>query len=122
MTEKAIGAYRTIGELSAEIGVPQHILRYWETRFPQLRPLKRAGGRRHYRPGDVALVRRINDLLTREGYTIRGVQSILTHEVGRADAPAAISISPGQSDDTLAALMRARTILADALAHDDQAR
>jgi DNA-binding transcriptional MerR regulator len=75
--EKAAGALRTIGELAQEIGRPQHILRYWETRFPQLRPLTRAGNRRYYRPDDVALVRRIHHLLTDEGYTIRGVQKVL---------------------------------------------
>lgn len=86
MADKAAGAYRTIGELSQEIGVRQHILRYWETRFPQLRPLQRAGGRRYYRPDDVALVRRIHSLLERDGYTIRGVQALLNKERGRAPA------------------------------------
>jgi len=80
VTEKAASAFRTIGELSQEIGVRQHILRYWETRFPQLRPLQRAGGRRYYRPEDVALVRRIHALLEQDGYTIRGVQSVLGRE------------------------------------------
>ncbi len=79
-TEKAAGALRTIGELAAEIGRPQHILRYWETRFPQLKPLTRAGNRRYYRPDDVALVRRIHHLLSEEGYTIRGVQRLLAEE------------------------------------------
>jgi DNA-binding transcriptional MerR regulator len=78
--EKAAGALRTIGELAQEIGRPQHILRYWETRFPQLRPLTRAGNRRYYRPDDVALVRRIHHLLADEGYTIRGVQKLLADE------------------------------------------
>jgi len=78
--EKAAGALRTIGELAQEIGRPQHILRYWETRFPQLRPLTRAGNRRYYRPDDVALVRRIHHLLSEEGYTIRGVQKLLAEE------------------------------------------
>jgi DNA-binding transcriptional MerR regulator len=79
-TEKAAGALRTIGELAEEIGRPQHILRYWETRFPQLKPLTRAGNRRYYRPNDVALVRRIHHLLSDEGYTIRGVQRLLAAE------------------------------------------
>ncbi|KRC79619.1 MerR family transcriptional regulator [Sphingomonas sp. Root241] len=78
--EKAAGALRTIGELAQEIGRPQHILRYWETRFPQLRPLTRAGNRRYYRPDDVALVRRIHHLLADQGYTIRGVQKLLADE------------------------------------------
>ncbi|MBA3834443.1 MAG: MerR family transcriptional regulator, partial [Sphingomonas sp.] len=72
--EKAPDAFRTIGELSAELGVAQHILRYWEAKFPQLRPLQRAGNRRYYRPADVALARRIHGLLSSQGYTVRGVQ------------------------------------------------
>ena len=79
-TEKAAGALRTIGELAEDIGRPQHILRYWETRFPQLRPLTRAGNRRYYRPEDVALVKRIHHLLSQEGYSIRGVQRLLSEE------------------------------------------
>ena len=75
--DKAEDAFRTIGELSAELGIQQHILRYWETRFPQLRPLQRAGNRRYYRPADAALVRRIHSLLNEQGYTIRGVQKLL---------------------------------------------
>ena len=74
---KSEHAFRTIGELAGELGVPQHILRYWETRFPQLRPLQRAGNRRYYRPDDVALARRIHRLLNQDGYTIRGVQQLL---------------------------------------------
>ncbi|HEX8300287.1 MerR family transcriptional regulator [Sphingomonas sp.] len=83
---KAAGALRTIGELAQEIGRPQHILRYWETRFPQLRPLTRAGNRRYYRADDVALVRRIHDLLSTQGYTIRGVQKLLAEEKGARPA------------------------------------
>ena len=71
------GALLTIGELSEELGVAQHILRYWETRFPQLRPMQRAGNRRYYRPSDVDLARKINRLLNQEGYTVRGVQKLL---------------------------------------------
>jgi DNA-binding transcriptional MerR regulator len=85
--EKAAGALRTIGELAQEIGRPQHILRYWETRLAQLRPLTRAGNRRYYRPDDVALVRRIHDLLANQGYTIRGVQKLLAAEKGPRAAP-----------------------------------
>ena len=75
--EKAPGAFKTIGELSSELGVAQHILRYWETKFPQLKPLQRAGNRRYYRPQDVDLARRIRRLLNDEGYTVRGVQKLL---------------------------------------------
>lgn len=74
---KAEGAFLTIGELSAALGVPQHILRYWESRFPQLRPLQRSGNRRYYRPADVELTRRIHQLLNVEGFTIRGAQKAL---------------------------------------------
>lgn len=87
--DKSETAFRTIGELSEELGVAPHILRYWETRFPQLRPLQRAGKRRYYRPDDVALARRIDGLLNREGYTIKGVQKLLAQR-GRSsgeDAP-----------------------------------
>jgi DNA-binding transcriptional MerR regulator len=79
---KSDQAFRTIGELAGELGVPQHILRYWETRFPQLRPLQRAGNRRYYRPADVALARRIHGLLNEQGYTIRGVQQLLASKGG----------------------------------------
>jgi DNA-binding transcriptional MerR regulator len=87
---KAADAFRTIGELARETGIPQHILRYWETRFPQLKPLQRAGGRRYYRPDDVALVRRIQGLLGSEGYTIRGVQKLLAGEGGAPRQRAAV--------------------------------
>jgi DNA-binding transcriptional MerR regulator len=85
--EKAPGALKTIGELSAELGVAQHILRYWETRFPQLKPMQRAGNRRYYRPADVDLARRINRLLNEEGYTVRGVQKLLRDRGGQGEAP-----------------------------------
>jgi DNA-binding transcriptional MerR regulator len=75
--DKADGAFLTIGELAEELGVAQHILRYWETRFPQLRPLQRSGNRRYYRPGDVATARRINQLLNQQGFTVRGAQRVL---------------------------------------------
>lgn len=75
--EKAPDAFRTIGELSADLGVAQHILRYWETKFPQLKPMQRAGNRRYYRPADVALAKRIHRLLNEEGYTVKGVQKLL---------------------------------------------
>jgi DNA-binding transcriptional MerR regulator len=75
--QKDPGALLTIGELSQELGVPQHILRYWETRFPQLKPMQRAGNRRYYRASDVDLARRIHRLLNLEGYTVRGVQKLL---------------------------------------------
>ena len=75
--EKAPDAFRTISEVAEEINVPQHVLRFWESRFAQIRPMKRGGGRRYYRPDDVDLLRGVRHLLYGEGYTIRGVQRIL---------------------------------------------
>ncbi len=76
-TAKSPAAFRTISEVATALDVPQHVLRFWETKFTQVRPMKRAGGRRYYRPDDVALLRRIRDLLYDDGYTIRGVQRLL---------------------------------------------
>jgi DNA-binding transcriptional MerR regulator len=78
--EKAPDAFRTISEVAEEIDVPQHVLRFWESRFPQIRPMKRGGGRRYYRPDDVDLLRGVRHLLYGEGYTIRGVQRILREQ------------------------------------------
>ena len=75
--KKAATAFRTISEVADDLHVPQHVLRFWETRFPQVKPLKRGGGRRYYRPDDVVLLRRISDLLYVQGYTIKGVQRLL---------------------------------------------
>jgi DNA-binding transcriptional MerR regulator len=78
--EKAPDAFRTISEVADEIDVPQHVLRFWESRFTQIRPMKRGGGRRYYRPDDVDLLRGVRHLLYGEGYTIRGVQRILREQ------------------------------------------
>lgn len=120
--EKADGAFLTIGELARELGVAQHILRYWETRFPQLRPLQRSGNRRYYRPRDVAVARRIHHLLNVEGFTIKGAAKALN---GRAEAarPAALAPKVGngaapQADGTDRLIDRLRSIraeLADAI-------
>ena len=86
---KAPTAFRTISEVADELHIPQHVLRFWETKFPQVKPLKRGGGRRYYRPHDLALLRRISDLLYIQGYTIKGVQRLLREGPGRfgEDAP-----------------------------------
>lgn len=128
-TPKASGALKTIGEVSAETGLPHHVLRYWETRFPQLRPLTRAGNRRYYRTDDVALVRRIDALLNHEGYTIRGVQQLLVAEkkgappppgaAAEPTTPAAEIAPPAAADPDMAASLQAiRALLADALVQD----
>jgi DNA-binding transcriptional MerR regulator len=82
---KSASAFRTISEVASELDVPAHVLRFWESKFPQIKPLKRGGGRRYYRPEDVDLLRRIRTLLYRDGYTIKGAQKLLR--------------TPGQRDD-----------------------
>lgn len=96
---KAVDAFRTISEVATDLDIPQHVLRFWETRFPTIRPLKRGGGRRYYRPDDVELLRGIRHLLYGQGYTIRGVQRIIKESgprfvqaVGRGEQVA----TPGQ--------------------------
>jgi DNA-binding transcriptional MerR regulator len=81
--EKSAQAFRTISEVATELDVPQHVLRFWESKFSQVRPLKRGGGRRYYRPEDVDLLRRIRSLLYDDGYTIKGVQRLLKEGRGR---------------------------------------
>lgn len=80
MDEKSSEAFKTIGEVAGELAIPQHVLRFWETRFPQVRPLKRGGGRRYYRPEDVALLHGIRFLLYAKGFTIKGVQRLLREQ------------------------------------------
>ena len=98
---KAPGAFRTISEVADELSVPQHVLRFWESKFSQVRPLKRGGGRRYYRPEDVTLLRQIRRLLYDEGYKIRGVQKVL-REGGRKAAPDGIGTTNGDGAATTA--------------------
>lgn len=105
---KSPEAFRTISEVASSLDVPQHVLRFWESRFTQVRPTKRAGGRRYYRPDDVDLLRGIRALLYSEGYTIKGVQKLLRErglryvaEVGRGEtvaAPAATIIEADENE------------------------
>ena len=97
--KKAPNAFRTISEVADELHIPQHVLRFWETKFPQVRPLKRGGGRRYYRPEDVALLRRVADLLYTQGYTIKGVQRLLREGGGRLSD----DIPPASEDEQEAA-------------------
>ncbi len=123
---KDAGALRTIGELGEALGIKAHVLRYWEDQFPTLQPLKRSGGRRYYRPEDVALVREIDRLVNREGYTLKGARTALKDMPSpRSDAqtePRAASAhdktaSPGPVDPEVIARLRAiRATLAAALA------
>ena len=119
-SSKSADAYRTISEVAEDLGLPQHVLRFWETRFPQVKPLKRAGGRRFYRPGDVELLRAVKALLYDDGYTIKGVQRMLRDQGSRslmaspaasvsaeraspeeAPAPVGIAFNRSSSDDWL---------------------
>ena len=97
MTEKSDQAFRTISEVSEELDLPQHVLRFWETKFRQISPMKRGGGRRYYRPEDVELLRRIKSLLHTEGYTIKGVQRMLA-QGGMKALPEAETPQPSTAD------------------------
>jgi DNA-binding transcriptional MerR regulator len=104
--DKAPDAFRTISEVADDLDIPQHVLRFWETRFTQIKPMKRSGGRRYYRPDDVDLLRGIRRLLYGEGYTIRGVQRILKeHGVksvqGLGDGSAALPAFGAAGDDAI---------------------
>jgi DNA-binding transcriptional MerR regulator len=106
--DKAPDAFRTISEVAEELDIPQHVLRFWESRFREIKPMKRGGGRRYYRPDDVDLLRGIRHLLYGEGYTIRGVQRILREEglkfVQSVWQPGALKPAHGPADDTDAVL------------------
>ena len=106
--DKAPDAFRTISEVADDLDIPQHVLRFWETRFVQIKPMKRSGGRRYYRPDDVDLLKGIRRLLYGEGYTIRGVQRILKeHGIkavqGLGDGSAALQAFGRPSDEALRA-------------------
>lgn len=114
---KDSGALRTIGEVSDALGIRTHVLRYWEEQFPQLKPLKRAGGRRLYRPADVALIERIDTLVNRQGYTLKGAKGALKAGGGKHDVhPSGERRGAIVKDDTLARLKEIRAVLANALA------
>ncbi|WP_038033498.1 MerR family transcriptional regulator [Thermopetrobacter sp. TC1] len=107
MEDKAPEAFRTISEVAELLDVPQHVLRFWETRFSQIRPMKRAGGRRYYRPEDVDLLRGIRALLYGEGYTIKGVQKILREK----GVKHVIAVGRGEARPEIAPVGEARAIL-----------
>jgi DNA-binding transcriptional MerR regulator len=97
--KKAPNAFRTISEVADDLHIPQHVLRFWETKFPQVKPMKRGGGRRYYRPDDIAMLRRISDLLYIQGYTIKGVQRLLREGGGQLSE----DIPPAPEDERAAA-------------------
>lgn len=104
---KSADAFRTISEVAQELEVPQHVLRFWESKFPQVKPLKRAGGRRYYRPDDVLLLRRIRQCLYEQGYTIKGVQKLLregalkTDDIPRLTLPTTAGVREGDKVDDM---------------------
>ena len=100
--DKSPDAFRTISEVATDLDLPQHVLRFWETRFSQIKPMKRTGGRRYYRPDDVELVRAIKGLLYGQGYTIKGVQRLLKENGVRAVAAAARAAPAGPRQPALA--------------------
>jgi DNA-binding transcriptional MerR regulator len=112
---KSAEAFRTISEVADELHVPQHVLRFWETKFPRIKPLKRGGGRRYYRPDDVVLLQRIADLLYTQGYTIKGVQRLLRESGGLLHA----EIPPASDEERAAsAAERGRTTAEPGMADD----
>ena len=127
--DKSADAFRTISEVAVDLAIPQHVLRFWETRFPQVKPLKRAGGRRYYRPADVELLRRIRRLLYAEGYTIKGVQRRFKERGGRRESAngrmaehGVAPLAPGPPDDpSCDPLGEPRADPTDAPASDDVA-
>ena len=108
---KSASAFRTISEVSKELDLPQHVLRFWESKFPQIKPMKRGGGRRYYRPEDLVMLRRIRGLLYNDGYTIKGVQKLLKETGGKIEetgtdpaAAATDSLSPEKASELKAVL------------------
>ena len=99
--EKSAQAFRTISEVATELDVPQHVLRFWESKFSQVRPLKRGGGRRYYRPEDIDLLRHIRTLLYDDGYTIKGVQRLLKESRGRLPQPQRLDLAAESALESL---------------------
>ena len=104
MKDKADDAFKTISEVSALLDVQQHVLRFWESKFYSLRPLKRSGGRRYYRPNDVAVLRRIRQLLYVDGFTIKGAQKLLRSKASATKPNALATASSGSGEDLAAAM------------------
>lgn len=117
---KSPEAFRTISEVASELDVPQHVLRFWETKFSQIKPLKRGGGRRYYRPEDIDLLRRIRSLLYQDGYTIKGVQKVLRENGAKAvvddQVPKAPRAAPAAGSGLTASQRSAVQAVADELA------
>ena len=125
---KSPGAFRTISEVASDLDVPQHVLRFWETKFSQIKPLKRGGGRRYYRPDDVELLRRIRALLYHDGYTIKGVQKVLRENGGKPETAPTLPQKSTEGDlgtaqhDTVRAVLRELKTLREQLRTDTAGR
>jgi DNA-binding transcriptional MerR regulator len=122
--QKSPDAFRTISEVSAEIDVPQHVLRFWETKFKIVKPLKRGGGRRYYRPGDVELIRGIRDLLYKHGYTIKGAQKLLKEQGGKmssgGNVDAMVSAARQDSNPALARVAETNPVATGGMPDDSR--
>ena len=111
---KDVGALRTIGEVARALGIKQHVLRYWEQQFPQLQPLKRSGNRRYYRPADIALIGRIDRLVNRDGYTLKGAEAALREPEDRtAASPTENAIAQDRGTEVSDLLPRLKAIRDD---------
>ena len=125
---KSPEAFRTISEVASDLDVPQHVLRFWETKFSQIKPMKRGGGRRYYRPEDVDLLRRIRSLLYSDGYTIKGVQKVLRQNGGKLEAAPPPPSRPRESGlgaeqrETVRAVLRELRTLREQLRADTARR
>ena len=117
---KSAAAFRTISEVAGGLDIPQHVLRFWESKFSQIKPLKRGGGRRYYRPDDIALLQRIKALLYDDGYTIKGVQKLLRESGSKASGedPAAGSGAP-RGDQEMIPRAELKAVLEELLAARD---
>ncbi len=115
---KSADAFRTISEVSEEIGAPQHVLRFWETKFRDVSPMKRGGGRRYYRPEDVDLIRAINKLLYTDGYTIKGVQKLLKEQGVRAVVEGEMATSAPAAAEPSTPAAKPSAVSAPAAAND----
>ena len=115
MTDKSSDAFKTISEVSAALDVPPHVLRFWETKFTSLRPLKRSGGRRYYRPDDIAVLTRIRDLLYKDGFTIKGAQRFLKSKKALAPTDVVHDAAVGGDAPDLAAIQALLELARDRL-------
>lgn len=126
-SKKAPGAFRTISEVAEELNVQQHVLRFWETKFAQVKPLKRGGGRRYYRPEDVLLLKKIHMLLYIEGYTIKGVQKLLktqgkAHLLAEMQPQSMPTKHPAPANETKAAVVQSTSPTGPAVEISDKQR